>query len=96
MKLERLSKEEFKKYADKSPQISFHQTQEWANLKKENGWDAYYLGLKDEDEDKVKAVSLILSKELPIIKKKMFYAPRGFLIDYNDKDLLKEWTTKIK
>ena len=94
MKLERLSKEEFKKYADKSPQISFHQTQEWANLKKENGWEAYYLGLKDED--KVKAVSLILSKELPIIKKKMFYAPRGFLIDYNDKDLLKEWTTKLK
>ncbi len=94
MKLEKLSKSEFKKYADKSPQISFHQTEEWANLKKENGWDAYYLGLKDND--KVKAVSLILSKELPFVKKKMFYAPRGFLIDYNDKDLLKEWTMELK
>ncbi|MBQ6539351.1 MAG: peptidoglycan bridge formation glycyltransferase FemA/FemB family protein [Bacilli bacterium] len=94
MKLEILSKEEFKKYADKSPQISFHQTEEWANLKKENGWDAYYLGLKDNDE--VKAVSLVLSKELPFVHKKMFYAPRGFLIDYNDKDLLKNWTDELK
>ena len=94
MKLEKLSKEEFKKYADKSPEISFYQTEQWANLKKGNGWDAYYLGLKDNDE--VKAVSLILSKNIPIIKKKMFYAPRGFLIYYNDKDLLEEWTKELK
>ena len=26
----------------------------------------------------------------------MFYSPRGFLIDYDDEKLLKEWTTKIK
>ena len=46
MKFEILSKEEFKKFADKHPQITFHQTEEWANLKKSNHWDAHYVGLK--------------------------------------------------
>ena len=94
MKLVNLSKKEFKKFADKHPQITFHQTEEWANLKKTNGWDAYYLGLKDDK--KIVAGALILSKTLPMIKKKMFYSPRGFLIDYNDKKLLEEFTKEIK
>ena len=94
MKLVSLSKEEFKKYVDKHPQITFHQTEEWANLKKVNGWEAHYIGLKEEN--KIKAAALLLSKNIPVIKKKMFYSPRGFLIDYNDYDLLKEFTDKIK
>ena len=94
MKLVSLSKEEFKKYADKHPQITFHQTEEWANLKKVNGWEAHYIGLKEDN--KIKAAALLLSKNIPVIKKKMFYSPRGFLIDYNDYDLLKEFTDKIK
>ena len=81
MQLVEISEKEFKKVADKSPLISFHQTFEWANLKKENGWTPYYLALKDKNS---------------IFNKKMFYSPRGFLIDYEDEKLLKEWTTKIK
>lgn len=95
MKLKKLTKKEFKTFADKNPEITFHQTEEWANLKKVNNWDAHYIGLED-DNKKIVAGALLLSKTLPIIKKKMFYSPRGFLIDYNDKDLLKEFTEKIK
>ena len=94
MELVSLSKEEFKKFADNHPQITFHQTIEWANLKKTNGWDAYYVGLKDKEE--IVAGALILSKSLPIIKKKMFYSPRGFLIDYNNKMILETFTKEIK
>ena len=94
MKLVNLTKTEFKKYADNHSQITFHQTEEWANLKKVNGWKAYYIGLKEGK--KIKAAALILAKELPIIKKKMFYSPRGFLIDYNDFELLKEFTNELK
>ena len=94
MKLVNLTKNEFKKYADNHDQITFHQTKEWANLKKVNGWKPYYIGLKEDE--KIKAAALILAKELPIIKKKMFYSPRGFLIDYNDYELLKEFTTELK
>ena len=95
MKLKKLSKKEFKTFADKNPEITFHQTEEWANLKKVNNWDAHYIGLED-DNKKIIAGALLLSKTLPIIKKKMFYSPRGFLIDYNDKELLKKFTEEIK
>lgn len=94
MKLTEISKEEFKKFADKHPQITFHQTEEWANLKKQNNWTSHYIGLTNNK--KIVAAALLLGKELPIIKKKMFYSPRGFLIDYNDYELLKEFTKEIK
>lgn len=94
MKLITLSKQEFKKFADKHSQITFHQTEQWANLKAKNGWDAHYVGLKDEK--KVVAGALLLAKNVPIVKKKMFYSPRGFLIDYNNYDILKTFTNKLK
>ena len=94
MKLVKLNKKEFKKFADNHDQITFHQTEEWANLKKRNNWNAHYLGLKEQD--KIIAGALLLSKEIPFIKKKMFYSPRGFLIDYTDKEVLKTFTNEIK
>lgn len=94
MKLVNLSKEEFKKFADDHEQITFHQTEEWANLKKKNNWDAYYIGLKDNK--KIIAGAMLLAKTIPVIKKKMFYSPRGFLIDYKNKEVLKEFTTELK
>ena len=39
---------------------------------------------------------MLLAKTVPIIKKKLFYSPRGVLIDYNDKELLEEFTKEIK
>ena len=94
MKLEILTKKEFKKFADKHEQITFHQTEEWANLKAKNGWVAHYVGLKDNN--KIVAAALLLAKNIPIVKKKMFYSPRGFLIDYNNYELLKTFTKEIK
>ena len=43
MKLEKITSKEFKKFADNHPQITFHQTKEWAELKSHNNWEAYYL-----------------------------------------------------
>lgn len=94
MKLEKITKNEFKEFADKHEQITFHQTKEWANLKKKNAWDSHYIGLKDKN--KIIAGSLILSKNIPIINKKIFYAPRGFLIDYKDKKTLEIFTKELK
>ena len=94
MELVTLTKKEFKKFADKHNQITFHQTEQWANLKAKNGWSAHYVGLKDEKN--VVAAALLLDKKLPIINKKMFYSPRGFLIDYNDYKVIKKFTEEIK
>ncbi len=94
MKLIELSEKEFKKFADKHPQITFHQTKNWAKLKKSNSWNSYYIGF--EDKKKIIAGALLLEKNIPIINKKIFYSPRGFLIDYNDKKLLKAFTIELK
>lgn len=94
MKLVELTKTEFEKYAKNHPQITFHQTKEWAELKKKNNWNAYYIAIKDKDN--ILGAALLLAKTIPIIKKKMFYSPRGFLIDYKNKPLLKEFTIQLK
>ncbi len=94
MELVTLNKKEFKDYADKHSQITFHQTKEWADLKAKNGWEAHYVGLKDNK--KIVAAALLLSKTVPLVKKKMFYSPRGFLIDYNNYDLLENFTKQLK
>lgn len=94
MELVELNEKEFKKFADTSEQITFHQTIEWGKLKSFNGWRSYFVGLKDNK--KIVAAALLLSKKIPSVKKYMFYSPRGFLIDYKDKELLKVFTEKIK
>lgn len=88
-----LSKEEYKKFYDKHPQASFMQSIELGNLKEELGDISHYLGIKKDK--KVVAATLIL-EEPSILGYKSFYAPRGFLIDYHDKDLLAFFTKNIK
>lgn len=93
MKFVELSVNDFEKFALKNEQITFHQTKEWAKLKKSNGWCSYYVGMLKGK--KIVAASLLLAKDT-VIKKKMFYAPRGFLIDYHDLELLTAFTNEIK
>lgn len=93
MNLVNLEREQFENFVNNHQQTSFYQTYQWGKLKEENGWKMHLIGLIDHD--KIKAASLILSKKTPI-GKKMFYAPRGFIIDYDNFDLLKEFTEKIK
>ncbi|MBQ3435735.1 MAG: peptidoglycan bridge formation glycyltransferase FemA/FemB family protein [Bacilli bacterium] len=94
VKLIEIDSKKFDKEALKSSEITFHQSSAWAKLKEYNGWKAYYFAL--EDKKKIKACALILEKELPIVKKNIWYSPRGFLLDYNDKEVLKAFTDGIK
>lgn len=93
MKFRELTEEEFTVYADSHPQKSFFQTKEIAKLRGYNGWNHYYVGLTENDN--IVAATLLLSK-----KRRLgfyeFYAPRGFLCDYNNNDILKVFTEEIK
>ena len=93
MEFVELSEKEFLDYSMKSPITSFFQMPEWAEVKKDNGWGHYYVGLKDGK--KVVAATLLLYKKIRFFNN-MFYAPRGFLIDYNNLELLEEFTDGIK
>ncbi len=93
MKFEAIDEGLFSKFSSSHKYASFMQTVELGNLKKELGDIVHYVGaFKDE---KLVAATLIL-EEKSILGKKTFYAPRGFLIDYEDKELLKYFTEEIK
>ena len=93
MELVTLKEKEFKDFAYNHDQATFHQTVGWGKLKETNGWHYEFLGMKNKK--KVVAAFLLLSKQTPI-KKKMFYAPHGFILDYNDFELLDELVLKMK
>ncbi len=93
MKFEELTEKEFSSFASKHEYGSFHQNVAWGELKSGTGWVTYLVGVKEKG--KVVAASLVLSKSTPI-KKNMFYAPRGFLIDYSDKKLLNFFLEELK
>ncbi len=85
MNLKVIDEKTYKEYALKSPYISIYQLPEWGKLKSITGWDSHLVGLYDGNN--LKAATLLLSKTTPI-KKKLFYAPRGYLLDYNEQNLL--------
>lgn len=82
---------EYNKFIEKFEFANFMQEKGWANVK--NNWDnilcAVYKGKKI-----VAACSILIRKIAKGFK--MFYIPRGYLIDFNDKELLQFMTEKIK
>lgn len=93
MHIEELTYEQFSKFADKFMLSSIYQTSEYAQVMKNQKYEVVLVGLMD-DVANVVAASLILIEKLG--KFKYAYAPRGFLIDYTNENLLKEFTEKIK
>lgn len=69
------------------------QTSYWAKLKKE--WQPVFLAGFDENDILVLTVTLHLRK-LPYVGIKMGYIPRGFVCDFENKELLEEFTNYLK
>lgn len=94
MKIRKLSIFEFDDYAYNHPLGSYHQTSSYAMLMSEQGFEYDLIGFVD-DQNNIKAASLILYKKLGMFNR-YGYAPKGFLIDYHDSELLKEFTKALK
>lgn len=94
MHLKELSIAEFDNFALNNPLGSYYQSSNYALFMAENGFDYEFLGLIDE-LGVIKAASLILIKKINH-KDKFGYAPKGFLIDYFDADLLKVFVEELK
>ena len=93
MKFVTLSEKEFLEFSKTNKLTTFFQTPYWGEIKLTNGWKSHFVGLKDGK--KIVAASLLLSKKIKFFKN-MFYAPRGFLMDYDNLNLLEEFTIKLK
>lgn len=93
MEIKELSNEEFDSFVNAYEPSSIYQTYEYGIVMNNQNYKTIYVGLFD-DEKNIVAASLLLIEKLG--KFKYAYAPRGFLIDYNDEELLKEFTINIK
>ncbi len=93
MEFRELTTEEFDSFVNTYELSSMYQTTEYGNIMNNHNYKTIYVGLINEN-NKIVAASLILIEQLS--KFKYAYAPRGFLIDYSDSELLKEFTDKIK
>ena len=92
MIIKELSYTEFNDFNINFKHSSIYQTIEYATTMEEENFDKLILGLVDNKQ--------ILAATIVIVEKtlgfKYAYAPRGFLIDYSDYDLLKIFTESIK
>lgn len=94
MTLKNLGVEEFTEYASNHSQSTYYQTVNYAMLKAENNFDYDLIGLVDE-YDHIIAASLILLKPIGI-GCYYGYAPRGFLMNYNNEYLINTFTEELK
>lgn len=95
LKLKNIDKETYDNYVKNHPTKShFLQSLAWGEFAKvKKGLTPYYLGLVNE-KDEIVATTLLLQKHLPL-NFCYFYSPRGYVIDYNKKELVKIMTQKI-
>ena len=93
MKIVELEKQEFIDFCNRNPQALFFQSPYWIEIKQQNGWSGKILGVKEDG--KIVVATVLLYKSLKGIIR-FAYAPRGFLMDYSDFDLLTEFTKEIK
>lgn len=93
--IENVTKEEYENFVKNHKKNHFLQSYAWGEFaKKEKGLFPHYIGLKD-DKDTLVAATLLLEKKLPL-GMSYLYAPRGYVIDYDNVDLLTEFTNQIK
>lgn len=78
--------------ANSSSTSHFMQSYAWGELQRHSGWEPHYIMLMDGGT--ARGAILLLSRNLPLLGKRIFYAPRGPVIDIADKEtaavLLKE------
>lgn len=94
MKIVEVSKEIYKTIVKDNPYLSFYQTAEWGDLKASTGWKQHLLAYQDDD-GKYHAAGNFLLKKTPVVEQYLAYCPRGYLIDYKNKELLENFHTDL-
>lgn len=96
LKLRSISKLEFDYYVEEQKTTShFMHSSAWGEFEKiTTHTTPHYLGLVD-DKNNIIAATLILENHLPM-NCSCLYAPRGFVLDYKNKEILEEFSNQIK
>lgn len=89
-----IKKEEYDRFVSNHIKGHFLQSYSWGEFAKlEKNMTPYYVGLRDKG--KLVCATLLLEKHLPF-NLSYFYAPRGFVIDFNNVKLLEIFVLEIR
>lgn len=92
--IENVDKKEFDNFVKKHKKSHFLQSCAWGEFCEDSkGLKAYYVGLKDGK--KIIAAALLLQKKL-FLGYSYFYAPRGYILDFDNYELLEQFTKHIR
>lgn len=94
MKIKELTIQAFNEFCENSPLANYMQTEEYARFMGENKFNYDYIGLVD-DTGTIRAASIILIKRISF-NMKYGYAPKGFLVNYYDEKLVREFISNLK
>ena len=94
--IENVDKNEYEEFVENHKTKShFLQSYDWGLFSKDNkNVTPYYVGLEN-DKKKLVATALLLQRKMQL-GYSYFYSPRGFVCDYSNKEIIKEFTEEIK
>lgn len=94
--IENLTQEKYEQFCQKHKEQShFLHSYVWGKFQeKERGVIPHYVGYEDDKHNLV-AAALLLERKL-VLNYTYFYSPRGYVIDYKNKELLKKFTESLK
>lgn len=93
MEFGKLTENEYLKFWEKHPLKTFLSSIEIGKLRKHNHWDVEYVGVKENK--RIIGATMLVSKKRRFGKNE-YYAPRGYLIDFNNIELLDFFTNQLK
>ena len=90
---DKITDQEYNEFLKKSNYSHFMQTREFGEIRKDKHYIPHIVGMKKDG--KLVCTALLLEKKLFKNFANYYYIPRGFIIDYNNHELLKEFTNNL-
>lgn len=91
-----INPQKFNDFVSTHSKNHFLQSYEWGVFKsKSPEWSFETVGMEN-DQGELVAAALVLIRFLPLIKRPFLYIPRGFVLDFTNESLLKEFTLGMK
>ena len=93
MKFQELTEKEYHDFWENHPLKTFLSSIEISKLREKSGWLTYYVGVKENN--KLIAATMLLAHKRHFNKYE-FYSPRGYLLDFNNEELVSFFTRELK
>lgn len=93
MKMIELTKEKFENFVKNSPYKNYCQTENYAQIMSETGFNYNFIGYTTNDLE-ILAAGMFLTKKIGSYY--YAYCPKGFIIDYEDDELVRKFTNNLK